>query len=298
LGQKLKMWFLVTRPWSFPMTIISITLGTLLAYCEGIFDGVLYVLTLIGTVLAHAGANVINDYYDTKYKVDTVDAPTAKYRMHPVLSGFTSLFKLEIFGSTMFVAAFIIGVYLTLVRGPFILLLAILGAILAISYSGIPFKYKYKALGEPAVFLIWGPLMVLGSYYVQTGNISWKVIAASIPLGLLVSAVLLANNIRDMDYDRKVGTKTLPIVVGRSLAFKTYVTLIIAPYVVTLILSMFKMIPLWSIATIITLPKAINLIKTFKTKVPENADALTSSLMLTFGIVFLLSLLVESFYPI
>ncbi len=280
------------------MTIISISLGSLFAYFEGVFSWCLYIITLIGTLLAHAAANVLNDYYDTKYKVDTVDAPTAKYRSHPFLSGFTTLNKLGIFGGALLIAAFIMGVYLTLVRGPFVLLLAIAGAILAISYSGIPFQYKYKALGEPAVFIIWGPLMVLGSYYVQTGILSWKAVAASVPLGLLVSVVLLANNIRDMEYDRRVGIKTLPIVIGRSLALKTYMGTIIASYMITFILVALKIISLWSMITIITLPKAINLIRTFKTNVPENADALTSNLMLTFGITFLLSLLIESFCPI
>lgn len=285
------MWFLITRPWSFPMTFISISTGALFAYFEEIFDIFFYILTLIGSILAHAGANVVNDYYDTKHKVDMIDAPTAKYRPHPVLSGFITLHKLGIFGATIFTMAFVIGVYLTITRGLLILIFAGLGLMFAVSYSGVPFKYKYKALGELAVFFVWGPLMTLGSFYVQTGWISWEPIATSIPMGLLVSAVLLADNMRDIDYDRRVGIKTLPIIVGRDLALKIYSVLVTAPYIIVIILVILEILPLWCVATIITLPKSINLIRRFKVEIPENADPLTANLTITFGIVFLVSLL-------
>jgi len=295
MGQGAKMWFLATRPWSFPMTFISITVGTLFAYFEGVFNIFLYILTLIGSILAHAGANVLNDYYDTKHKVDMIDAPTAKYRPHPVLTGFMTLHKLGIFGAAIFSMAVAIGIYLTIIRGLLILIFAGLGFVFAVSYSGGPFKYKYKALGELAVFFVWGPLMTLGSYYVQTGWISWKPIVTSIPIGLLVSAVLLADNMRDTDYDRKVGIKTLPIIVGKDLALKIYSVLVTIPYIFVIILVIFEILPLWCVATIITLPKSINLIRRFKVEIPENADPLTANLTITFGIIFLVSFLLGIF---
>lgn len=279
------------------MTFIPISLGALFAYYGGEFNFFLYILTLIGSILAHAGANVMNDYYDTKHKVDMADAPTAKYRPHPVLSGFTTLHKLGIFGCAIFFIASVIGIYLAIIRGLLILVFALLGFVLAISYSGIPFKYKYKALGEPAVFFVWGPLMTLGSYYVQIGKMSWEPVVASIPIGLLVSAVLLADNIRDIDYDRKIGIKTLPIIVGRNLALKIYSTLVTLPYVVIIILIALKILPLWCIAAIIALPKSINLVRRFSVEIPENADPLTANLAIGFGMMLLASLLLNIWIP-
>ena len=280
------------------MTFIPITIGAIMAGWSGFFDPLLYVLTLAGAILAHAGANVVNDYYDTKYNVDSPESPTARYRPHPVFSGFMSLSDVGAFSAALFGSALAIGLYLTLASGPLLLVFIVLGLIMAVSYSGVPFKYKHRALGEPAVFMIWGPLMTLGSYYVQAGSISWTPALASVPVGLLVSAVLLANNIRDIEYDGRVGIKTIPIMVGKSVAIKLYSTLLLLPYIIVVVLTAIHVLPLWSIITLLMIPRALNLIKTFQREVPETADPQTAALTLSFGILLVVSLILHQVVPV
>lgn len=293
-----KAWFLATRPWSFPMTFLSITFGSLMAAVEGFLNPSLYLLTLIGSILAHASANVLNDYFDTIHGVDTPLAPTVKYRPHPVLSGFTTPRKLVAFGWSLLFIASAIGAYLTLASGIAVAMLALLGFLLAVTYSGAPFKFKYKALGEPAVFFVWGPLMSIGAYYVQTSRLDWRIGLISAPLGLLVAAVLLANNLRDLDYDLKVGIRTLPVVIGRDVSLKVYSSMLIAPYLLVLLFTLTNLLPAWSLITLLSAPKAANLIRRFNVEIPLTADPDTAKLTLIFGLLLLLSLVADLILPL
>lgn len=288
----LKSAIIATRPWSFVMTAIAITFGAVLAfYINNVFNPGLYILTLIGSITLHATANVLNDYYDSKHGVDTPEAPTARYRPHPIIAGFMSagdLIKL----STLFTSITIaIGVYLAIVSGPLVLVLGFLGLLLAASYTGPPLKYKYVALGELVVFLIWGPIMVLGAYYVQTSQIALTAILASLPIGILVAAVLLANNLRDIEYDSSRGIKTLPIILGKDGGLQIFIAMVFSAYVIVIALVLLGLLSYVALLTLVTVPKAIKLIKIFKREIPDMADPMTAQLVMNFGVVYILSMI-------
>ena len=288
----IKMVFLATRPWSFPMTIISITFGSAISLrLEGLFNPLNYILALIGSVALHAAANVINDYYDAKYGVDRVGAPTVKYRPHPVIAGFMdpgSLVKMTIFLS---LTSIIIAIYLAIVSGIYALILGLIGLILALTYTSPPLTYKYRALGELSVLMCWGPIMVLGAYYVQTSRLSLIPLTASLSIGLLVAAVLLANNIRDIEYDRTVGIKTIAIILGRSRAIKLYGLMVLTPYLIILLLVILGIFSYIMLIVFASLPKALSLIRMFRVEIPDTADPLTAQLVLLFGVLAIAGML-------
>jgi len=286
--------FVMTRPWSFPMTVISVTTGSLLAYYAlGSFNPLYYVLAVVGSVLLHAAANVANDYFDTLRGVDKPTAPTARYRPHPVFTGMATPGFLVSYSVALAAAGLLIGAYLSVVVGPLAIVLGAIGAFLALTYSGPPLGYKYHALGEPIVFTVWGPIMVLGGYYVEVGSLSLGALAASIPLGLLVAAVLLANNIRDEDYDRSSGVTTIATMLGREASLKLYYSLILSPYIVQILVVAAGVMHPITLVTLLSLPKAWSLVQTFRRGIPDAADPMTAQLVLAYGILLLLGLAVS-----
>ena len=199
-----KTWFLAARPWSFSMSAISVTIGSLFALGQGFSPG-LYVLTLVGMVSIHAAANLLNDYYDVKNKVDSPHVPTAKYRPHPLMNQEISLSGVRNLALGLYGLGCAIGLFLAAVRGWPVLAIGLAGVAVSMAYTAPPLSLKYRALGEPAVFLLWGVLAVCGAYYVQVQAASWAVFLVSLPFGVLVALVLLANNIRDRQWDQAPG---------------------------------------------------------------------------------------------
>jgi len=157
-------WFLASRPWSFSMTAISVSVGAALAAIYGNFSWWLYLATLFGTVLLHAATNLINDYYDVKSGVDTQEVATAQYRPHPLVEGKLAAGHVRAAAYILYSLSSAIGIYLAATRGWALLWIGIIGAFASLTYTAPPLKYKYSALGEISVFLMWGPLMVAGSF--------------------------------------------------------------------------------------------------------------------------------------
>jgi 1,4-dihydroxy-2-naphthoate octaprenyltransferase len=197
-------WFLASRPWSFTMTAISVGVGGALAAIDGPFSWPLFVLTVIGAVCMHAAANLFNDYYDVKYGVDTVGRGTASISPHPSCRVSFRPVRSSWQPPCCSVRGALIGLYLTLRCGWGVFWIGITGALAAVAYTAPPAKYKYFALGEVSVFLMWGPLMVEGAYYVQRQALSMKAFLISIPFGVLVALVLLATTIRVIEHDRSM----------------------------------------------------------------------------------------------
>lgn len=295
---KLKELFIATRPWSFPMTLISITLGVVLGYYyDKLFDPFLYVLTLVGSVFLHAFTNVLNDYFDSKSGVDREGAPTTIYRPHPIIAGFMSPREVLVMSIIFLSIGSLIGIYLTLVSGLGVFIFGALGVILASMYTAPPIKFKYRALGEIGIFLSFGPIMVLGSYYVQTSKVTLEVLLASIPIGILIAAVALANNIRDRLYDSSVGIKTLATVLGNR-SISIYGFMLYVSFIILITLVILGYLPLYTLISLITLPKASKLVKLFKIKVPEAADPLTAQIVILFGILSIMGIIVGVFLPL
>mgnify|MGYP001562437056 FL=1 len=286
-------WFLASRPWSFTMTAISVSVGSALAALDGPFDWPLGLLALLSAVLLHAATNLINDYYDVINGVDSIEAATAQYRPHPLVEGLIPVAHVRWVAYGLFLSAAAIGLYLTVVCGRVVLIIGLVGLLAGLTYTAPPLKYKYVALGEVSVFIMWGPLMVEGAYFVQRQSLSAQALWVSLPFGALVALVLLANNIRDIEHDRRRGIRTLAIVLGRRFGLNAYRSLIILAYAGILALALTGVLTMWVLIIFVSLPLAIRLLRQMGRAIPANADALTAKLDTAFGLLLVVSLIIE-----
>jgi 1,4-dihydroxy-2-naphthoate octaprenyltransferase len=278
------------------MTAISVSVDSTLAAIDGNFSWGLYGLTLVSGVFLHAATNLMNDYYDVKSGVDTQEASTAQYRPHPLLEGKLAPQSVLKASVLLYGAATMIGLFLVAVRGWPILWIGLAGTFASLTYTAPPFKYKYSALGEFSVFLMWGPLMVMGAYFVQRQTFNTDVLWISLPFGVLVALVLLANNIRDVTHDRDKGIQTLPIVIGQRNGLRLYIALMVLAYLGIIGMSVCGPLHLWSLIVLLSLPLAARLLRQMMRQVPIDADAQTAKLDTAFGVLLVISLVLEGVF--
>ena len=291
--KQLGKYILVTRPWSFTMSLISVSVGTLLAAEVGPISWPWFIATAVGIVFFHAAANVINDYFDTKNEIDTPDAPTAKYRPQPIISGLLTSRQVLTEAVVLFALTAAIGCVIAFMRSWHVIWIGVVGLATAIFYTAGPVKFKYRALGEIAVFLMWGPLMVSGAYAVQIQTLSLKPLLISVPFGILVALVLFANNMRDIAFDSRQNVKTVSIMVGLKNSFLIFAGLILAAYIYVFGMIILGMMSLWGLIIFLSVPKAWSLLKTFKRETPDMADALTAQFDTVFGVLLILALFLD-----
>ena len=292
-----KNWFRATRPWSWSMSVISVSVGATMAAIDGEpFHWGFYFLTVIGMVALHTAGNMTNDFFDVRSGLDQRDTSTAIYRPHPFLEGEieTKAFLAAVLA--LYGMAGSIGIYLAFVRGWAVLALGLVGALGAWTYTGPPFNYKSKALGEVGVFLLWGPLMVLGSYFVQRQAFSVPALMVSVPFGALVALVLLANNIRDVRTDSRQEVKTLPILLGQKNGLRLFIGLIALAYLAVTAMALFGPLPFWSLLVLLSLPLAVPLIRSVKVNIPDDMDARTAQLDTGFGVLLVVSLVLGNLF--
>jgi len=285
--------FLSTRPWSFTMTFSSVTMGTLLAAVVGKFSPVLYLLALGGMIAFHAATNVLNDFFDVRHGVDREGAPTTKYRLHPAAFGQTPLSTILGFSLALYTATLLAGVYLAYVSSLWILAVLGAGIVGSVFYTADPVVLKARGLGEATVFVMWGLLIPLGSYIVQTGTLAWAPAVAAIPIGIFVAEVLLANNIRDISYDDSGGSRTLAVALGALAAEKLYVALLVLAYASVVLGMLAQLLPIWSLVVFLTAPEASGLARMFKGAIPDNADPRTAALAFKFSLLYMASILLS-----
>jgi len=294
----LKVWFLATRPWSFTMTAISVGVGGAVAALDGAFDVWLFLLTLVGAVCVHGATNLINDYFDYKSGVDRPGAPTTLYRPHPLVQGLIPSHAVLGVSLGLYGIAVIIGLYLVWLKGLALLWFILIGAIASFFYTAGPVKYKYVALGEFSVFLMWGPVIVGGTYFVQKNSLSPEAILISLPFGVLVALVLLANNLRDIEYDGSVGIKTLGTLLGQRRTMHLYQGLVILAYLGIIALIALKILSPWGLLVFFSAPLALRLIRTLQQQIPNDADARTAQLDTLFGVWLIVGLILEKIFPL
>jgi len=295
------LWWRAVRPFSFTVSLIPPILGAVLAVLEnpGLkINWFRFILTMIGCMTAHAGANLLSDYYDYEAWVDR----EGTFGSSGLLVG-KIMQPRQIFwgGLVGILIAMGIGLYLVFVtsNGLFLLGLIFLGGILGVFYTAHPIAFKYRAMGDIAVFISFGPAMVLGAYFVQAHNFSWAPVLYALPVALLVDAILHSNNLRDIANDEAVHIKTIPILVGEKVSKRIYYGLIFGAYVLILILIVWAGLPWLSLLTFLSLPLAIKLAKMVrdKDKMPEKEfamiDAATAQFHLTFGMLMIISLIIH-----
>jgi 1,4-dihydroxy-2-naphthoate polyprenyltransferase len=299
----LMLWLRTMRVPFLQATFVPVILGGVLALqLVQVFNWATFLMTLLGGSLIHIATNMFNDYFDFKSGNDlqvkhqnpfagggrVLTAGLVKPSTHLLVSSVCLLFGC------------LIGLYLVFAFSlPYLLLLGLIGVISSYFYVGPPFRFAYRGIGELIVGINFGPIMTLGAYYVQTGSFAWEPLLASIPVGLLVAAILWINEFPDMDADGAVGKRTLVLRLGYSRSIRVYVGMVVAAYallVLYALLSAFSLVPITSLVSLIallSLPFALKAVKVLRANykdphaiIPANAN--TIFLHLTFGILAIL----------
>lgn len=293
MSNKLKIWFRAIRPFSLTGSIIPVTVGAVLGNTYAKFNPGYFILSLLAVIFLHASINLLSDHDDF---VNNIDTPDSYGSSGVIIENLLNVKQIKKAGLILLILGCLIGLFLAFKKGEFILLLGIIGALGGYSYTGKPLILKYRGFGAPLVFLLFGPLMVLGGFYIQVQQISILPILISIPLGLFTTAILHANDLRDIYHDQNAGIKTLSIIVGRRNSEKIYFTLILSPYIIITILALFKFIPFLMLICFITLPGAIKNIRSVYTSKTSSVhlktiDQETAKLQAQFGIIFTVSII-------
>ena len=295
LPHSMKAWIQVCRPFSYTASMIPVLLGAALAiYMKDSAKWSLFPLIILASLLIHAATNLVSEYFDYK---KGVDRPETYGSSRALVDHLVSPKQVFLVGMVCFALAACIGLVFVALCGWPILVLGVIGLLGGFFYTATPAAYKYYGLGDPFVFWLMGPLMVIGSFYVLTGTYNHHVLLISLPVGCLVAAILSGNNLRDMTHDTAAGIKTTATVLGFRLARYEYTALLTGAYIAVLAMVALKILPLWSLLTLLTTPAALKIIKaalhTDRDR-PQSIAALdvqTAQLHMSFGLLLIISVI-------
>jgi 1,4-dihydroxy-2-naphthoate octaprenyltransferase len=287
----------ITRPFALTATIVPVSAAGALALLDGVMHWGLFALALIAGMLLQIGTNVINEVYDVRKGIDSITSPRASQALVTGRVTEKDAFRLAY---AAFALCGILGLIMVAVRGWPLLLIGAFGLVMGWGYTAPPLQYKYRALGLPLVFLLMGPLMVVGAYYAITGHWSWDAVVASVPIGLLVTAILHGNEWRDIGEDARAGIRTISISAGRSVAHWIYVVLLVGAYVTLALGVAFNLLPRLSLLAVLSMPLLVQALRaselgaTGQQREIAMIDRNTARLHATFGALFVLGLAVAS----
>ncbi len=259
-------WLISTRAAVLVMTFISAAIAGLFAYIDGNFHWNSWLLVTFGLIMAHASNNLINDYTDHIKGVDKDNYYRAQYGPQPLEHGLLSVKQVMTYILFTGILAVIPGVILALQGGLPVVMLMLAGAIFVLFYT---YPLKYIGLGELAVLIVWGPLMIGGGYYVITGNWNWNVIIASIPYAISVTTVLFGKHIDKFAEDKLKKIYTLPVIIGEKLARYTTIGLMLLQYLIVVYLVIIGFFSPVLLIVFLAIPKLIETIRTFLKKKPK-----------------------------
>lgn len=266
-------WVVVTRAAVLPMTLVAGLVAGLLAVRAPRFEGWMLALALIGITLAHTSNNLMNDLADTDAGLDTDAYPRALYAPHPILSGLVTRRQLLGAIAACILADFINMVVLALQRGWPVIAFAVGGLFLSYAYTAPPLRLKKHGLGEPDVFVTWGPLMIAGTYFSAVGELPWQVWVASVPYGLLCTTVLMGKHIDKIPYDAPTGTRTIPVILGEAKARVLTIGLVLGFYVTVALAVAVGALPWPSLIVLGYLPVARKVIRSLRRPRPSEPPA-------------------------
>jgi 1,4-dihydroxy-2-naphthoate octaprenyltransferase len=226
-------WLISSRAAVLIMTFISAAIAGILAFQHGQFNFGLWLLLALGLIFAHATNNLFNDFTDYIKGVDKDNYYRAQYGPQPLEHGLMSKRQLLTYAAVTGLLAVAMGAYLIYLRGPLALLFLGLGAFFVLFYT---YPLKYIALGEIAVLIVWGPLMIGGGYYVITGSWDWNVVLASLPYALGVTTVIFGKHIDKYDADKAKHIHTLPVLIGERAARYAVVSMTVLQYLLVIYL--------------------------------------------------------------
>jgi 1,4-dihydroxy-2-naphthoate octaprenyltransferase len=287
-----KIWLKTGRPFTLTATLSPLLVGTAVAVYEGVFRPANFVLALLAGLFLQIGTNYFNEYFDYRYGLDSPES----------LGASTVIFRGEmtagqVFGGGIacFALALLLGLILIALVGPAIIFFGLAGMAIAYFYSARPFTLARRGLGDVMVYLAMGLLMTWGAYYVQIPRWSWSAFFASVPVGLLVTAILNMNNVRDYQDDRRVHKLTLPVRFGQTFGTWYHACLLIGSYLAVSLFVVLRWLPIYTLLVWITFPLAFLNVRAVLTALDRRAFIIgikrTSLLHLQFGVVLALGLL-------
>ena len=291
-----RLWLLAARPRTLPAAVAPVLVGTSLAITEDVFRPLAFAAALIGSVFIQIGTNLSNDYSDARRGADTED------RLGPVrvtAGGLVPPKQVLIATYVAFGLAVLVGIYLILTAGWQILLIGVLSILAGVLYTGGPRPYGYEGLGEVFVFLFFGLVAVTGTFFAQREEFNWESFVLAVPVGLLATAILMVNNTRDLETDRRAGKKTLAVRLGRDRARIGYALLIYLAFAtapLAWVLGGEHLTP-WLLLPWLALPLAAPVVRTVRNRVDgpslNGALARTGMLQLVFCVLLSAGLLLS-----
>lgn len=253
------VWVMAARPATLPASIVPVLVGTAVGVHEGFFVLLPFLGALAAAVLIQVGTNLANDVFDFEKGADTTQ------RLGPprvTQSGLASPRQVRSAMILSFAAAGVLGLYLTVVGGWPILLIGLCSIVAGITYTGGPWPFGYHGLGDVAVFVFFGLVAVMGSAYLQTATFSCTAFAAALPVGCIVTAILVVNNLRDLETDRQTGKHTLAVRIGAGRTRVQYALLLLTPYGLVTGLVVLGVLPWGCWLAWLTIPLAVSLVRT------------------------------------
>jgi 1,4-dihydroxy-2-naphthoate octaprenyltransferase len=259
----MRIWLMAARPRTLPAAIAPVLVGTSLAIADGVYHPLAFVAALLGAIFIQVGTNLSNDYSDARRGADTED------RLGPVrvtAGGLVPPRQVLVATYVSFGLAVLFGVYLVAVAGPELLAVGAASILAGVLYTGGPRPYGYDGLGELFVFLFFGIVAVSGSYFVQVKTLHWQAFALAVPVGLLATAILAVNNIRDLETDRRAGKRTLAVRLGRAHARMLFVVIVAGAFVTAQIPWIVGSLSPWLVLTLSAIPLAIPVVRAVRTR--------------------------------
>jgi 1,4-dihydroxy-2-naphthoate polyprenyltransferase len=279
----IRIWLMAARVRTLPAAIAPVLVGTALAGFQHVFHPLRFIAALIGAIFIQVGTNLSNDYSDARRGADAED------RLGPVrvtAGGLVPPRRVLVATYVSFGIAVLAGIYLIAVAGWLLLIVGAASILAGVLYTGGPRPYGYEGLGEVFVFLFFGIVAVAGSYFVQVKHFSWEAFALAVPVGLLAASILVVNNVRDIDTDRRADKRTLAVRLGRERTRGLFAAMVYVAYLLTPVTWLFGPLKPWVLLPWITLPIAAPIVRTVRNRVDgpslNRALAQTGVLQLSF----------------
>lgn len=255
---KFDTWILASRPKTLLAAVVPVVTGTSIVSYETKVNFIASAVALLCSVLIQVGTNFVNDLYDY---LSGADSDTRKGPTRALASGMLTVKEMKFAIFLVFVVTFILGLYLVYISTWITLLIGLLSIFAGIAYTAGPYPLAYNGLGDVFVFLFFGIIGTVGTYYVQVVDVSALVLWSSIPVGALITNILVVNNYRDIDEDREVGKNTLAVKMGRKFTRYQYLIFMILSYLILFVVYFTYNQRLFVFLPLLTLPLAIKLIR-------------------------------------
>ncbi len=280
-----QIWLLASRPKTLPAAISPVIVGTSLAWADGQFSLAPALAAAAGALLLQILSNLANDYFDFAKGVDTRErlGPTRVMAAGLLTAGEVRLGIAVVLG-----LAVLDGIYLILVGGWPILAVGVASILAALLYTGGPLPFGYHGLGDLFVFIFFGLAAVCGTYYVQAGMFSMDVLVTAVPVGFLITAILVVNNLRDIETDARAGKRTLAVLIGAENTRRQFLALLVLAYMVPLLLWLNFGFGLAVLLPFISLPLAVRRVYTLYSATGRKLNpvlAATAQLSLQFSLL-------------